>query len=88
VLAQFAGISLRVNIGSLAWLSCTGPYARSATFAPVADRAQLAQQKNRPLTSIPWPTTLHWQCSQTGAIAWIAHSKLSKVCHSPDPATT
>jgi hypothetical protein len=26
---------------------------------------------------------LQWQCSQDGAIAWIAHSKLSNVCRAP-----
>src|SRR3982074_697737 len=28
---------------------------------------------------MPWPTTRQSQCAQCGAIAWIAHSKLSKV---------
>src|SRR6266700_4389349 len=27
--------------------------------------------------------TLHLQCSQIGAMAWIAHSKLSNVCRAP-----
>ena len=57
--------------------------ARSFTSADVADLAQCAQQKKRPLTSTPCPMTLHLQCSQVGAIAWIAHSRLSKVCRDP-----
>jgi hypothetical protein len=57
--------------------------ARSLTSADVADLAQWAQQKKRPPTSTPCPITLHLQCSQMGAIAWIAHSKLSKVCRAP-----
>src|SRR5260370_16768864 len=48
--------------------------ARSLTSAEVADRAQCAQQKKRPLTSTPWPITRHLHCSQMGAMAWIAHS--------------
>jgi hypothetical protein len=60
------------------------PYAaRSLTSADVVDLAQWAQQKNRPPTSTPCPITLHLQCSQIGAIAWIAHSKLSKVWCAP-----
>jgi hypothetical protein len=60
------------------------PYAaRSLTSADVADLAQWAQQKKRPPTSTPCPITLHLQCSHIGAIAWIAHSKLSKVCRVP-----
>ena len=57
--------------------------ARSLTSADVVDLAQWAQQKNRPPTSTPCPITLHLQCSQIGAIAWIAHSKLSKVWCAP-----
>jgi len=59
---------------------CPDQAARSLTSADVADLAQWAQQKKRPPTSTPWPITLHRQCSQIGAIAWIAHSKLSNVC--------
>jgi len=40
-------------------------------------RAHAAQQKKWPSDSTPWPTTLHPQCSHTGAMRWIAHSKLS-----------
>jgi hypothetical protein len=57
--------------------------ARSRTSAEVAERAQWAQQKNRSPTSTPWPITLHWQCSQIGAMAWTAHSKLSNVWRAP-----
>jgi hypothetical protein len=64
-------------------LRCLRYAARSLTSADVADLAQWAQQKNRPPTSTPCPITLHLQCSQIGAIAWIAHSKLSKVCRAP-----
>src|SRR5579864_2262778 len=31
---------------------------------------------------------LQWQCSQDGAIAWIAHSKLSNVCRAPAAMTS
>src|SRR6266478_7086094 len=44
-----------------------GYAARSLTSAEVEDRAQWAQQKNRPPTSTPCPITLHLQCSQIGA---------------------
>jgi len=61
--------------------------ARSCTSAAVERRAQWAQQKNCPATSTPWPITRHWQCSQMGAIAWMAHSKLSNVCRAPAAST-
>ena len=51
-------------------------------------RAQEAQQKKTPSASTPWPTTFTPQCSQMGAIAWIAHSKLSKVCTAPAACTS
>src|SRR5215218_6386032 len=41
--------------------------------------AQCAQQKKRPSASTPWPITFTPQYSHTGARAWMAHSKLSKV---------
>jgi hypothetical protein len=53
-----------------------------------AVRAQWTQQKICPLASTPWPTTRHWQCGQTGASAWIAHSKLSKVWCLPATITS
>src|SRR2546421_111213 len=46
-------------------------------------RAQLAQQKNPPPASTPWPTTLHPQCAHTGASRWMAHSKLSNMWRLP-----
>jgi hypothetical protein len=58
----------------------TGAYpARSASPATPARSAQCAQQKIRPPPSTPWPMMRQPQCSQVGAIAWIAHSKESKV---------
>ncbi|MCW2878404.1 MAG: hypothetical protein JWQ95_2504 [Sphaerisporangium sp.] len=39
--------------------------------------AQWAQQYQWPLASTPWPMIRHPQCSQAGAMPWIAHSKLS-----------
>ena len=42
--------------------------------------AQWAQQKIEPFASTPWPMILTPQCSQVGARAWIAHSKLSNTC--------
>jgi hypothetical protein len=41
--------------------------------------AQWAQQYIAPPASNPWPTMWHPQCAQTGAMAWMAHSKESKV---------
>jgi hypothetical protein len=45
--------------------------------------AQLAQQKNVPLLSTPWPMILQPQWAHWGASAWIAHSKESKTCGFP-----
>src|SRR5690606_42023601 len=42
-------------------------------------RAQEAQQKMRPETSTPCPRMRQPQCPHVGAMAWTAHSKLSKV---------
>ena len=50
-------------------------------------RAQWTQQKTCPSVSTPCPTIRQLQCAQTGASAWMAHSKLSKVWCSP-PTTT
>src|SRR5213595_3245608 len=50
-------------------------------------RAQWPQQKICPSASTPCPTIRQLQCAQTGASAWMAHSKLSKVWCSP-PTTT
>jgi hypothetical protein len=59
-----------VNIKELSRLRRSNLYAaRSLTSVDVADLAQCAQQKKRPLTSVPWPITLQPQCSQIGAIA-------------------
>jgi hypothetical protein len=66
----------------------SGYATRSLTSAFVDCRAQCAQQNQCPSTSMPWPIILHWQCSQIGAIFWIAHSKLSKVCRTPAASTT
>jgi len=44
-----------------------------------ASLAQRAQQKILSSASTPWPVTRQPQCSQVGAIAWMAHSKLSNV---------
>jgi hypothetical protein len=58
--------------------------SRSRTSSvEVACRVQWAQQQNSPATSAPWPITRQPQCSHTGAIAWMAHSKLSNTCRSP-----
>jgi hypothetical protein len=50
-------------------------------------RAQWTQQKICPSASTPCPTIRQLQRAQTGASAWMAHSKLSKVWCSP-PTTT
>src|SRR2546430_2351567 len=53
-----------------------------AARAPL-ERAQWAQQKNRPSTSTPCPMMRQAQCSHTGASRWIAHSNESKVWTRP-----
>lgn len=58
------------------------------TSVEVESRAQWAQQKNCPPTSTPWPITRQLHCLQMGAMAWIAHSKLSKVCRTPAASIT
>jgi len=50
--------------------------------------AQWAQQKKRSPACTPWPMTLQLQYSQTGARAWMAHSKLSNVWESPPDIVT
>jgi hypothetical protein len=55
-----------------------GTQARSSTPRTPSWTAQCAQQKKVPSFSTPWPTMVQPQCSQVGASAWIAHSKLSK----------
>jgi hypothetical protein len=52
--------------------------ARSSIPRTPSAVAQCAQQKNRSSFSAPWPMMVQPQCSQTGARAWIAHSKQSK----------
>src|SRR5437773_4870025 len=51
-------------------------------------RAQWPQQKICPSASTPCPTIRQLQCAQTGASAWIAHSKLSKVWCFPSTTTS
>jgi hypothetical protein len=53
--------------------------ARSFNCVMPAVRAQWTQQKICPFASTPCPTIRQLQCGQTGASAWMAHSKLSKV---------
>jgi hypothetical protein len=62
-------------------------YTRSFNCVVPDTRAQWTQQKIFPFASTPWPTIRQLQCGQTGASAWIAHSKLSKVWCFP-PTTT
>lgn len=57
--------------------SGTIPHARSRNSVTPACLAQLAQQYTVPLCSTPWPTTLQPHWAQTGAKAWMAHSKES-----------
>jgi len=54
------------------------PYLQTRSFNCVVPeaRAQCTQQKIWPSASTPWPTIRQLQCGQTGASAWIAHSKL------------
>jgi hypothetical protein len=65
--------------------ACVLPAARlpqsARSFIPVTPScsAQCAQQNILPFASTPCPTMRHLQCAHCGAIAWIAHSKLSKV---------
>jgi hypothetical protein len=63
-------------------------HARSSTPRTPSWTAQCAQQKKVPSFSTPWPTIVQPQCSQVGASAWIAHSKLSNTWLSPPMVTT
>ena len=63
------------------------PQARSSTPRTPSWTAQCAQQKKVPSFSTPWPTIVHPQCSQVGASAWIAHSKLSNTWLLPPMVT-
>ncbi len=63
-------------------------YAWSRISVLPAARAQWAQQKNCPLVWAPCPEIFTPQWSQIGAIAWIAHSKLSKMCTAPWACTS
>jgi len=62
--------------------------ARSCNCVFPPARAQLTQQKILPSCSTPCPMTRQSQCGQTGARAWIAHSKLSNVCRLPATTTS
>lgn len=86
--ARLSGASMRKLLSVIVTTANRRYVARSLTTADVADLAQWAQQKKRPPTSTPCPITLHLQCSQMGAIAWIAHSRLSKVCRVPAAIST
>jgi hypothetical protein len=61
---------------------------RSFNCVSPAVRAQWTQQKIWPSASTPCPTIRQLQCGQTGASAWIAHSKLSKVWCVPSTTTS
>ena len=61
--------------------------ARSSTPRTPSWTAQCAQQKKVPSFSTPCPTMVHPQCSQVGASAWIAHSKLSNTWLCPPMVT-
>ncbi|MFD0459012.1 hypothetical protein ACFQ2H_30560 [Streptomyces violaceoruber] len=50
---------------------------------PSSARAQWAPQNQWPSTSTPWPMICTRQCSQMGAIRWIAQEKQSKTCTAP-----
>jgi hypothetical protein len=67
--------------GQPGWAPTASRISVAAWPAPV--RAQCAQQKNRPATATPCPMIRHWQCSQTGASRWMAHSNESNVCTAP-----
>src|SRR6266480_6786695 len=61
---------------------------RSLNCVLPAVRAQWTQQKTCPSASTPCPTIRQLQCGQTGASAWIAHSKLSNVWCFPPTITS
>jgi hypothetical protein len=52
-----------------------------------AGLARAVDAAEAPSASTPCPTIRQLQCAQTGASAWMAHSKLSKVWRCP-PTTT
>jgi hypothetical protein len=51
---------------------------RSFAARTPSSAAQWAQQYIMPPDSTPWPMIFTPQCSHSGAIKWIAHSKQSK----------
>src|SRR5437764_6935329 len=69
-------------------IDASGGQARSFNCVLPPARAQLTQQKILPFCSTPCPITRQSQCGQTGARAWIAHSKLSNVCRWPATTTS
>jgi hypothetical protein len=71
---------------SVFWFRCH--QASSATPSTPSSWAKGAQQKNRPSPCTPCPITMQPQCSQRGAIRWIAHSKLSNTCTAPAACTS
>src|SRR6185437_13724197 len=61
---------------------------QARSLMPVSCSAQWAQQESRPPTSTPWPTIRHLQWAQVGAVAWMAHSKLSNTMARPSAVTS
>src|SRR5690606_13623380 len=70
-------------------LGRTPTASRTCSAIDISERrAQLAQQKNRPLTSTPCPKIRHPQCSHCGASRCAAHSRESNVCTLPPTVCT
>ena len=67
----------------------TGEIRFSGERAPDASaRAQWPPQYQCPSTSTPWPMTCTRQCSQMGAMRWMAQEKQSKTCTAPCACTS
>ena len=80
-------LQMRRSRSSANHLDACSTQTRSFNCVLPALRAQWTQQKICPSASTPCPTIRQLQCGQTGASAWIAHSKLSNVWCFP-PTTT
>ncbi len=63
-------------------------HALSTMPAFPSARAQWAPQYHCPSASTPCPITWTRQCSQIGAIRWMAQAKQSKTCTAPCACTS
>lgn len=64
------------------------PQTLSTMPALPSARAQWAPQNQCPSASTPWPMIWTRQCSQMGAMRWMAQEKQSKTCTTPCACTS